>query len=195
MILIISRQQGKDMNLIREMTENEFLLMLINEEQYIEQLEKIVKAVEKSHTKICYVCLNKSYQDITKELKARKIDTSRFLFIDVLTSHYKKPEACENCIFLSSPANLDELKDAIKDAMKVGCNAIIMDTVSTLLVYQEASSIISFTHKIMTNGNKGVKKIFIVLKEDPLSEESRMLVDDLNMFADKKIEITKDLLR
>jgi len=179
------------MNLLKEMTENEFLLMLINEEQYIEQLEKIVKAVEKSHTKICYVCLNKPYQDITNELKARKIDTSRFIFIDVLSSHYKKQEPCENCIFLQSPANLDELKDAIK----VGCNAIIMDTVSTLLVYQDASSIISFTHKLLTDGNKGVKKIFIVLKEDPLSEESRMLVDDLNMFADKKIEITKDLLR
>lgn len=177
------------MNLLRELTENEFLLMLIDEEQYMKQLSEIIKAVEKSHTMICYVCLNKPYEDVIRDLGSKQIDTKRFFFIDVLTSHYKKPAKVENCIFLSSPSNLENLRSAIKDAMTKGCSAIIMDTISTLLIYQEASNIVKFTHSILTEGKKSVKKLFIVLKEEPVMEESKALIDDLNMFADKKIII------
>jgi archaellum biogenesis ATPase FlaH len=177
------------MDILREVVENEFLLILLNESQYTDPLKEIIKTLEKTKTRICYVCLSKPYKDVINELKSAGVDTDKFFFIDVLSSHYKEHTTIENCIFLSAPVNLDLLWTSITKALKGGCNAIILDTVSSLLIYHDASEIVRFTHDILTEEKKA-KKIFVVLKEQPTPEDNRILVEDLDMFADKKIDMS-----
>lgn len=179
------------MNIIKEITQNKFLLILLSEKQYINKLYEIVKSVDKSKNRICYVCLSKPYKDVMVDLKNNDIKTKFFFFIDVLSSHYEKPGPRNNCIFLDSPTSLNSIKDAITKAIeKRNCSVLLFDTISTLLIYQESFSILRFTHSLMAEEKECVKKVFIVLKNgDALREKNKKLVKDLGMFADKTLDL------
>ncbi len=179
-----------DTDFLQEIANNNSLLIVLEEIEYSQKLEEIIKSIER--TKICYVCLSKPYADVMEDLKGRGIDVTDFFFIDVLTSHYKEPEPVENCIFVSAPTDLTAIRVAIKKAVKEKKrNIVLLDTISTLLVYQETSSIVKFTHHLLTDENEKTKKLFIALKGDTIpTEENQRLVNDLIMFADKTLELS-----
>lgn len=179
------------MDIIQEIAKNKFLLILLEEKEYAKKLQEIIKSVEKTRTKICYVCLSKPYRDVMEDISKQKINVSDFFFVDVLSSHYREQEPADNCIFVSSPTNLAAVSDAIRKAVEEKkCSVILFDTISTLLVYQETSSIVKFTHCILTDEKQEhAKKLFIVLKGGTMQgKENKTLVKDLSMFADKTLD-------
>jgi archaellum biogenesis ATPase FlaH len=179
-------------DLLREIVKNKFLLFLMEEKEYVRKLEEIIKSVGKTKTKICYVCMSKPYADVSKELEDRGIDISNFFFIDVLTSYYKEPEPAGNCVFVRNPNDFAAIRAAISRTIsEKQCNVILFDTISTMLIYQETSSIVKFTHHLLSErGQENVKKLFIVLKHDTVPmEENQKLVKDLGMFADKTLDL------
>ncbi|MCK4532080.1 MAG: hypothetical protein KAT94_04370 [Candidatus Aenigmarchaeota archaeon] len=175
---------------LKEIANNNSLLIILKEIEYSQKLEEIIKSVER--TKVCYVCLSRPYADVMEDLKGRGIDVTGFFFIDVLTSHYKEPEPVENCIFVPEPTDLTAIRVAIKKAVEEKKrNIVILDTISTLLVYQKTCSIVKFTHHLLTEENEKTKKLFIALKGDTIPmEENQRLVKDLTMFADKTLELS-----
>jgi hypothetical protein len=179
------------LDLIQEIANNKFLLILMEEKEYASRLEEIINSVEKTRTKICYVCLSKPYTDVMEDLRKQGLNVHDFLFIDVLSSHYNEQEPVGNCIFISEPTNLAAIRAAIMKAVdEKKCSVILFDTISTLLIYQETSSIVKFTHYLLTDEKQEhVKKLFIVLKNGTgPNEQSAMLLKDLTMFADKTID-------
>jgi len=179
-------------DVLQEIINNKFLLILMEEEAYLSKLDEIIKSVEKTKTRICYVCLSKPYTDVMEDLKRKGISTSNFFFIDVLTSHYKEPERVKNCIFIPSPNNLTAIQIAIRKAVEEKeCSVILFDTISTMLIYQQTSSVVNFTHHLLAEGKQeNVKKLFIVLKHDTIpAEENQRLIKDLGMFADKTLDM------
>jgi hypothetical protein len=180
-------------DLFEEIVRNKFLLILLKEEEYLQKLENIIKSIEKTKTKICYVCLNKPYTDVVEDLRDKGINTTDFFFIDVLTSHYKEPEPVENCTFVPAPTDLTAIRVAIKKAVEEKKHGVILfDTISTLLVYQKTFSIVKFTHHLLTDdSHEDVKKLFIALKGDDVPiEDSQRLIKDLTMFADKTLDLS-----
>lgn len=179
------------MNLLEEVSESKFLLIVLTEEQYMKQIYEIVKSLENTKNKVCYVCISKPYADVLEDLKKNGISTKAFVFIDVLSSHYETPAPIENCIFLDSP-NLDSIKRAIDEAItRASCSVLLFDTLSAMLIYQESFPVLKFAHS-MTIGERqeNIKKIFIVLKKsDAQQQENTSLINDLKMFADKTLEV------
>ncbi len=179
------------MDLIQEIAKNKFLIILLEEKEYAKKLQEIMKSAEKTKTKICYVCLSKPYKDVMEDISRQKLNVSDFFFIDVLSSHYTEQEPADNCIFVSAPTNLAAIRIAIRKAVdEKKCSVILFDTISTLLVYQETSSIVKFTHCILTDEKQEqTKKLFIMLKGGTVpGKESKTLVKDLSMFADKTLD-------
>jgi|GEM_PF-1497353 len=170
---------------------NKFLLVLLSEEQYIKRLYDIVKSVEKSGTRICYVCVSRPYKDVVAELKRSGVYTKFFFFIDVLSSHYGKPEPRKDCVFLDSPKDLDAIRRTIEHAIeKNKCTVILFDTLSNLLVYQENFPILKFAHSLTLEKGEDVMKLFLIMKDNPVLErENRELISDLSMFADRTVEL------
>jgi KaiC/GvpD/RAD55 family RecA-like ATPase len=178
------------MNLISEIMQNKFLLLMINESEYENNLLNTLKQMGKE--KICYVCLASTYEDVVKSFKEKSINPDRFFFIDTLSSHYGKSQGTKNCAFVSSPAALDDLGKAIKRAVeKEKCGIIIFDTISSLLIYQEGASIVRFTNNLVAGKEQEhIKKVFIVLKDaDRIKDDNRSLAKDIGMFADKTISM------
>ncbi|HLG25129.1 MAG TPA: hypothetical protein VI564_09425 [Candidatus Nanoarchaeia archaeon] len=180
------------MDIIKDISENKFLLVLLPESQYEEKLVEIVKGVSQKHTKVCYVCLSKPYADVLEYLNKLELKAENFFFIDVLTSHYKKPKNADNCIFLQDPNKLIALQAAINKAIvSQNCNAVIFDTFSSLLVYEQSDDIIKFTHQFtMEQKHQDVNKIFIVIKgNSELKEYYDSFVKDISMFAQRTVEV------
>ena len=171
----------------KDLGENQVILLVIPKLNYSAVLLEVIRELEKKYGKVGYITLNKPYTSVIDGLVKNKIDQKKFFFIDTLTSGIKKPEPADNCIFVSAPNALTELSIAFSRAMiDVGCEAAVFDSLSTMLVYEGAHSIIQFAHQLITKTRVAGKNIvFISLKEDTGSE----LIKDLYMFVDKAIEV------
>ena len=182
---------GMQSSLIKEFTSNKFLIILVDEKEYARNLDDIIRTIQQNKTRICYVCLSKPYTDVLKDLESMGMKRENFFFIDIMTSHYTKPIPQDDCIFLSSASNLDDIRQAVRKAVEEkNCSTILFDTISTLLIYQEKHSIVEFTHNLISEKEQeNTKKLFIVLKEGNKEEDT--LTDDLQMFADKKIDLRR----
>jgi hypothetical protein len=181
------------MDLIQEIAKSEFLLILLEEKDYATKLQDIIKSAENTKTRICYVCMSKPYADVMEDIRKQGLNMQDFFFIDVLSSHYGEQEPADNCIFVSAPTDLAAIRAAIRKAVEEKkCSVILIDTISTLLVYQETSSIVKFTHCILADEKQEhAKKLFIVLKGGAIpGKENKTLLKDLAMFADKTLHFS-----
>ncbi len=138
--------------------------------------------------------ININYQAFMKPVRrgnAHAQDTQPFFFIDVLSSHYGKPEPQKNCIFLESPKDLDAIRSAIEHAIERNkCTVLLFDTLSNLLVYQENFPILKFAHSLTLEKGQDVIKLFLIMKDNPvLEKESKELISDLSMLADKTVDL------
>ncbi len=184
------------MELLKNTSEDKFLLVLLSEKQYEKKLDELVRSVGENHSKICYVCLSKPVEDVAGTLKRLGVGIEKFFFIDILSSHYKSPLPLENCIFIKEGGNkLDLIKSAIsKTIAEKKCSIVIFDTISSLLVYEQTHDILRFTHELTTEEKQqNINKVFIILKENGgLQEYDESLVKDLKMFADESIDFVDD---
>jgi hypothetical protein len=125
-------------------------------------------------------------------LRRGSVDPEKFMFIDILSSHYGAPPSYEDCIFLKDPITKDGLKEAINNAvLKGGCSAVFVDTISELIMYQPNHVILRLSHELKTDKHhKDIHKLFIGRREEGLiGEELNRLLKDLEMFADKTIRL------
>lgn len=178
-------------NLVESMDKSRFVIALIDEEKYIDKITEIAKSV-KNAEKICYVCLSKPYTDICEDLKMRGADIKKFYFVDTLSSHYGINASSVNCTFVDSPTNIPGIKDAITKASKEKkCTSIVFDTISAMLIYQDNSKIVRFTHDFLSEKHEERSRIlYLVIRHDSVpAEENEKLVSDLSMFADKTIKV------
>ena len=166
----------------KEIKDNDILVFVIPNKDYSDSLEEIVKTLSKMYNKICYISLNKPHNSLLKTFEEGGMDTEKFLFIDAVGKGSNE----KNVIYVSSPKALTELSITINKVISGGLiDSSLFDSLSTLLVYEEASTVIKFSHSIIsTFRNKGVKAVLTCLEGDVKSE----LIKDLSMFADKIVE-------
>jgi len=180
-------------NLSEEIRRNKFLLILLEDQVYKEKIKEMAEFLEKTGSKACYVCLSRPYADVMDDFKNSVMNADVFFFVDVLSSHYGTPEAVQNCIFVSEPTDLEGIGNAITKVIdENNCTAVILDTVSALLLYHQIYSITKFTNKLVSkNKEEKIKKLFIINRGESIPiDEIDMLTKDLGLFADKKIDVT-----
>lgn len=176
-----------------ENTKNRLALVLMHNMRRTDEFYDMIRAVNSKCKSICYVCLSTPHTDLINSLKAENIDYGNFVFVDAISSDAQKCAASgTKCIFTSKPDDLEGIKKAVKHAVaKDGCKLTIFDAISTLLVYHAPDSIVRFTHDLITDDQDNtIKKVFIILKSEGIyKDENRRLVDDLNLFADRVVDI------
>jgi hypothetical protein len=166
-----------------ESGKNRIVLHLISNKAYQAELGKITKSISRKFDKIIYISLNKSAEKIVETLKARGIDTEKFVFVDAVNKKVSNSMSYHNFIFINSPRNFDKFSSKlgkIVDKENGGC--LIFDSLSTMLIYQDDTKVIKFTHdliaKLAINNSNGE---FACLSEDVDSA----LVKDICMFVDE----------
>ena len=92
-----------------------------------------------------YVSLNKAKRSLDNEFNKNNIKTKKIFFIDCVTSEEKEGDAIK-----IKPNNLEELSHTIKTFTKEikGEKYLILDALSTLLIYNSENQVASFVQEI-----------------------------------------------
>jgi len=174
-------------DLKKEIANQEMLLFLIPNQKYSERLRDVAGASAKLFERTCYVSLNKPYDTLASSFKNDNMDMRKITFIDCVTQGGKNAPAGQKVVFVSSPSALTDMSIAINKVIDEDkAQSVIFDSLSTLLVYQEPSMVIKFSHSLISKLRAAkVKGILTCLQDDVKGE----LVKDLGMFVDKVVEL------
>lgn len=129
--------------------------------------------------------MNKGYDSLVELFKKNSMDPNRYQFIDCVTMTVIRPKKQENCVFVSSPASLTELNIALRKLLDNGCDTIILDSISTMRVYNKDDDISHFIHH-MINEIKvfpGVKLMLTISEGDKSTKVYKnlcMMVDTVS---------------
>ena len=173
------------MGLYEDISKNSIVLLVTSKTKYRDSFNVIYGEIAKFGS-IGYITINKPYSAVIHDLESRNIDKAKFFFVDAITSTVQAPPKDDSCIFVASPNALTDLGLAFSSLIgEKNRELVFFDTISTLVVYQDISSVTKFTHNMITKARvTGKKVVFMSLKED-----SETLIKDLNMFMDAVIEV------
>ena len=174
----------------KEIIKNKNIIFLIPKETYQVELLNIVKIAADKFNRIVYLSINKPAEKVIEVLKENNIYTEKFLFVDAVNIQVAATIGYHNIAFINSPENFEKFNqefNQLVDKEKFEC--IIFDSVSTMLIYKNQSTIIKFIHDFIKKISiENASVVFTCLLEDINSA----LVKDITMFVDKVIEIAKD---
>ncbi len=167
--------------------DNQVIVFAVSPQDFSGQLQDIARAMASCRKGVCYVSLNKPHQNIKSGLEKAGVDTEKFFYIDAVSSKAGSTEPSQGVSYVSSPQALTELSIAITKGTGLWkADSVLFDSLSTLLVYEGASSVLKFMHSVINSLRvKGLSCVFTVLKPD-LKDE---IAKDVGMFADRVEEL------
>ncbi len=179
-------------NLKKElMGDDNSILVIIPSKKYYESEMKIYKTLtNKKGYKGILVTVNRTYSSLLKILKKEKIKTGNLFFIDAITkSTTAQNNKNKNCLFTESPESLTELSiaiDQIVKSMDKGKRFLVIDSLTTLVTYNNANSVLKFSHFLINKlRSSDVMGVMLILKEGADTK----LVSQLSQFVDKIVNI------
>lgn len=176
------------LDLKKDLSKGQTVVLIIPNDKYMARISEVAKYMGGAYSKTCYVSLNKIVVALSRSLDSSGADSKKFFFIDGVTKS-ANPDApeCPNCVFVSSASALTDLSIAIDDVIKKeNADALLFDSLSTLLIYNKDEVVTKFIHnltnKLQTNG---ITTIFAALEGDMGSE----LIKEIGMFVDGIVKI------
>lgn len=149
--------------------------------------EKIIGLVKKiKDKKVCYVALNKGADIIIESFGKNKIDLKNFFFIDCVSRTIINPKKIDNCQFVSSPNALTELSLAIGKCIDSSFSVILVDSLSTFMIYHNAEEISHFFHNLSNKVRAEEKNLILTLSNKDKNSE---VFKKIEIIVDKVIEI------
>lgn len=161
-------------------------LYLIASDRYFNGVVKILEDKVKNN-KIIYVTTNKTYKHLLEKLNSASLNQGNFFFIDCISksSDYQWSEKeRKKCLFIESPESLTAIGIAISKGIQYfkGAKILLLDSLSTLMVYHNANSIIKFSNflvNLMQTYNLDL--IILAIKSD----EDKEAVKEIESFVDE----------
>jgi hypothetical protein len=160
------------------------LVLVIPPEKYRDILLESVYQLSTFTPKIGYISINRVINQIRKSIAETGASPESFYFVDCITkSIIATPEKHPNTDYVSSPNDLTKTSIAItKMLKKFEPEFVILDSMSTLLIYEsiETSSIFlhALVNRITSYGSK-----FLLLSVPGEKEEK--LIKNLSLVVDK----------
>ncbi|MDO8633724.1 MAG: hypothetical protein Q7K34_00330 [archaeon] len=133
--------------------------------------------------------VNEPSQLFAKRLKKDKVDTNLLSFIDIISMKDGIESNMENCVFLEKPDSLAALSDVLSGCLaKRKTNYLFIDSLSTLLLYNQVIDVERFTHYLV---NKikifELDGVFLTINDKHYEQLAPMI----SQFADNLVDLTK----
>lgn len=173
---------------------NKIYLCLTSAERLRENSSAIIKSLIARGYLVIVVTTNQPYAILKKAYEKDGIDLSRLGFIDAITRYAvgEVPMGAKGVRFTSSPSDLTQLGIAISDSLKdMGGRkaAILLDSVSTMLIYLPSANLSKFIHFISSKLKiLDMAGIFLAV-EDGLDPT---LLSQLTTFVDQVVNMDRD---
>ena len=171
-------------NIMGCLSKNQNVVVVSKSLNYEQTMMDMHKAVSKEFKKICMVTLNKPSSALVKKFQEEGIDYSNYCFIDCVPSKEKVGESKQDT-YVSSPSSLTELMLTIDKIKKIHqIDLMILDNISSLLIYNKDVIVLKFLHSLMTRIRQtDTKVIYSILQKDMKGP-----MEDISLFADAVIK-------
>ena len=137
-----------------------------------------------------YMTVSKPHAFVSRVLDRENIPTNKLFFIDFISCMAgEKVGTRGNCVFVENPTSLEEISmyaDELIEKLETPEKFLLLDSLSTLLIYNNAQSVKKFSHFLINKLRMdGMSGIFVTLDEDT----SRDLTDTLIHLCDSVITV------
>lgn len=161
------------------------LIIVTTDEKYFTVASMVLEYMtkKKKHSGV-YVSISKPFEKVVNAVK--NVDWGKVLFLDgVSRSLRKKAPEGEGCVFLQGPTSLTEIGIYLtKASQKTELGFVIVDSVSSLLVYNKDATVLRFVQYLVAKTkNLELVGIVVVSKDD----EEKAVFKMLNDMSDKVI--------
>ncbi len=178
--------------------ENKDIILVISPEASVTQtFLKITEYFVNVKDSYCiYVTLNKPYSSLLNLLRENKIKTEKMFFIDAVTRlSGTGMQRAGNCVFCQTPTSLTAISIALSGAMetipKDKPKILFLDSLSTLLIYNQSGTVAKFAHFLTT------KMRFYEIKGIVLSVEdgNKEMIQQISQFCDAVVRVKEEEIK
>lgn len=138
-----------------------------------------------------YISTLKVYSELVKILEDSGVDTTKLHFVDVITKMYGlEPAETGQCVFVSSPVNIQSINSAVVSQL-AGLNGtpfVILDSLTTILLYNSVPRIVEFTKKMAEYIRRDVNGL-LVMMSTAKGTANQKLISELGPIIDDIIQI------
>lgn len=173
--------------------ENEIVLFVVPSTLERALTEEMVTYVTQEENALCiYVTVAKPSQTVDQSFTTAGANTENIFYIDCATALTgMSVKRAGNVVYLK-PSDLTDISislDSIVDEMPTDRDGILMfDTLSTLMVYNEADTVARFAHALMANIRQWpIRAVVFTIDE----ETDPVIKSRLTQFSDQLIEINR----
>ncbi|MBU2099705.1 hypothetical protein KKG83_07555 [Candidatus Micrarchaeota archaeon] len=175
--------------ILSETEKSQNIILTIQEEKYKVVVNELLAQLVSEKKSVCFVSVNKTVKAMEKEWKESKISIEKIYFIDCVSKSISKGKISwsdEKTQYIDNPNALTQMSLAIfKLFEEKKIDFFVLDSINTLLIYNQEKEILKFVHHTAGKLKEGNKTgIFIYLKE----EGNGQLLKKFSQFADKIIE-------
>jgi len=172
----------------RLLLSSDSLLVKIPSELYNQSISSIPQLL-RDHI-ICYTTLNKTYNSLKQRFEKEGFPLDHLVFIDAITKSMEPAENTDDCYFVSSPQSLTELSIVISEFLNQHIDYVLLDSLTTLLIYQKkVDPVVKFVTKMVNTAKKqNSHMVFFVLD----SKEHQLLIEESAMVMDAVYTVSED---
>lgn len=168
--------------------ENDAILFVVKPEIYQDFIQQLTKDCLNKDIS-CYITLGRPFQSLSKSFEKNNLDLESIFFIDTSTKMMGNPPQVDNCLFIDSPSALTNLSIAVKKVVEASePKYVLLDSLSTLLIYNPEQMIIKFTKDLINKMRVSNSKLILISLDG--SDEAN-IIEKISMFVDKTQKITK----
>ena len=150
-------------------------------------MDSVASMLEKEKKGV-YVTASRPYKYISKEMQKRNINKGSVLFIDCISRMVGDP-GDGDCTYVENPASLEEISMyiiSLLDKIESDKKFLIMDSISTLLIYNNSTAIKEFSMFLINKLRlEGVNGIMVTIEKQTPEELKHLLIS----MCDKKVYV------
>jgi KaiC/GvpD/RAD55 family RecA-like ATPase len=170
---------------LSDFDEESSTLVLMKKEQYEKRLARLVKYFTHKNYICIFIAINKSSSELNNIFKKEGILQEKMFYIDAVSTMTDTEKLKgKQVIHIDSPGNLLDLNIAIEQAVKKineKKKVLIMDSLTTLIVYSSEAAVEKFIHSISQKINEW-KLPQVILAMDSTDTK---VIDTLSQFCGK----------
>ncbi|HIH09856.1 MAG TPA: hypothetical protein HA254_04255 [Candidatus Diapherotrites archaeon] len=177
------------MKALEDLTEPFTILVLIDAKDYAAAKRKILERYGRDD-EIIYITLNAGFPKIKHDFEREKRDYANIRFLDMVSVEAGERVVDDpNAVYISSPSDLTDCMVnterllAAKEGKKV---LVILDSISTMLIYNNPSVVEKFTHTLLGKIN-AANASAIVFSSD--YEERDAITSTIGQFFDRTVKV------
>jgi len=172
------------MNLVKEIEENQNIVLVLNESEYKGSIIKLNQKLSKVVGSICYVSITTHVKSLAETFVNKGISIENYKFVGCSKKHGEEPVTPDSR-FIAAPTALTELAIEVSKAIKDETELLFLDSISSLTVHNDEFKTVKFLHHLITlTKGTNTRGLYIILKSD----FEKGLMKELALFADKIIE-------